>query len=589
MNRQTNRVILWLALAGILFLWWMAQGGAPPWFQSLQSEGAAPPAAEDHEGPHGGRVFTQNGLQAELALLEESEPPEFRLWVWYQGRPVSPGEVRARVTLERLGGFKETFEFKPENDHLSGNGGVKEPHSFDVTLQVQHGGQKASWTFSQVEMRATIDPEMAQEAGIETERAGPARLKSTLTLVGEIGLHERRLAHVVPRVNGVVREVYKYLGDQVRKGDLLALMESRELADAKSALLDALKKAEPVFLDLEREETLHENIGKMLKLLDQKPDLETLDGQLKPMLLGEARALIVPAYAKFLHLSLVYQREKELYAKKISSESDFLLAREQFESARARFHTLREKIEFDSHLTLLNKRHLAEKAELAVLTAEQKLAALGLSDEEIRRFYEREDEEEQRFTEYPLKSPINGEIIEKHLTRGEAVKGVDTVLVIADLSKLWVNIAVPARNLGTVSLGQTVRLREDNLGLEATGRLTYLGSVIDATTRTVTGRVVIDNPKRLWKPRMFVTVELVRGERKVPLAVRVDALQKLRDQDVVFVKYGDQYQARPVEVGEKDRVWAEIKEGLRPGEEYVAKNSFAIKAEIGKSTASHQH
>jgi len=157
------------------------------------------------------------------------------------------------------------------------------------------------------------------------------------------------------------------------------------------------------------------------------------------------------------------------------------------------------------------------------------------------------------------------------------------------LSELWVNIAVPSKELNAVRVGQKVRLREENLNLEATGKLTYIGSMIDETTRTVTGRVVIQNPKRLWKPGMYVTVHLIREEHTVPLAVRAGALQTLRDWNVVFVKYGNQYQARPVELGETDGVWVEIKKGIQPGEEYVSKNSFAVKAEIGKSAATHDH
>lgn len=108
-------------------------------------------------------------------------------------------------------------------------------------------------------------------------------------------------------------------------------------------------------------------------------------------------------------------------------------------------------------------------------------------------------------------------------------------------------------------------------------------------TRTVTGRVVIPNKERALRPGGYVTVELVLGEREVPVAVEPAAIQNFRDWSVVFVKYGTQLEARPLELGENDGNKVEILHGLKAGDEYVAKNSYAVKAEIEKSGAVHSH
>ena len=88
---------------------------------------------------------------------------------------------------------------------------------------------------------------------------------------------------------------------------------------------------------------------------------------------------------------------------------------------------------------------------------------------------------------------------------------------------------------------------------------------------------------------MYVTVELTQASRQVPLVVSVDAIQTIRDWSVVFIKVGNQYEARPLEMGENDGTLVEVLSGLEPGDEYVHKNSFAVKAEIGKSAATHDH
>ena len=75
----------------------------------------------------------------------------------------------------------------------------------------------------------------------------------------------------------------------------------------------------------------------------------------------------------------------------------------------------------------------------------------------------------------------------------------------------------------------------------------------------------------------------------MPVAVRADAIQTLRDWNVVFLQDGEVYQAQPVELGRRDAQWVEILSGIEPGRRYVARNSFVLKADVGKSGASHDH
>jgi membrane fusion protein, heavy metal efflux system len=100
---------------------------------------------------------------------------------------------------------------------------------------------------------------------------------------------------------------------------------------------------------------------------------------------------------------------------------------------------------------------------------------------------------------------------------------------------------------------------------------------------------VLLNPKGVWHPGLPVTVELVSDEVTVPMAILVDALQTLRDAPVVFGRYGDSFEARPVVTGRSDGKMVEITQGLEVGEKYAARNSYVIKADIGKASVSHDH
>ena len=96
-------------------------------------------------------------------------------------------------------------------------------------------------------------------------------------------------------------------------------------------------------------------------------------------------------------------------------------------------------------------------------------------------------------------------------------------------------------------------------------------------------------PGGAWRPGSFVTVRLEQSSANVPLAVPVSAIQTFRDWQVVFVRYGDWFEARPLTLGRSDGEWVEVLSGLKVGDRLAATNSFAVKAEIGKLGATHDH
>jgi cobalt-zinc-cadmium efflux system membrane fusion protein len=537
-------------------------------------------------GKHGGWLFTKNDFQIEVKIFEQGVPPQFRVYSTdSNGKSIDPHEVDLTIQLDRLDRV-DVIRFKPSGDYLLGDKIVVEPHSFDVTITAQWKGPIHEWKFSQIEARAEIHADAIANAGITMATAGPASLHSKLRLTGEIRLNEERVVHIVPRLDGVVKKVFKDLGDRVKKGELLAVLESRELADAKINYLGAIQNSELAKIDLERESLLYENTATMLDLLEQELDLEKVYMDLKNLQIGKSRELLIPAYAKLKLAKSVYLREKNLFKKGISSESEYLLAEEDFKSTQARYIALREKISYDGPWKVRQKQRTMEMEHFNLQTARQKLFALGMSKNEIRNLA---DQEETEFTHHELRSPLEGIIIKKHLTTGEAVKKDDDVFLLADFSDVWVNISIPAKDLKNIKPGQKVLVQDENLGLKARGKLTYLDSIVDEKTRMVTGRVVIPNPKKRWRPGTFVTVEIVIEERTVPLAVPAEAIHTIRDWSVVFVKYGDFFEARPLELGENDGHKVEVLTGLSEGEQFAAHNSFTVKAEIEKTSATHSH
>lgn len=458
--------------------------------------------ASPERGPHGGRLFVEGHFQVEVVIFEEGVPPRFRVYCYEDGKPVDPKEIAVSVELKRLGDRITRFRFEPKGDFLHSDTVVEEPHSFDARVLAEHEGKQYEWEFSQVEARVRLVPEVADTVGIEVETAGATHIQSVLELPGEVALNADRVCQVVPRVSGVIAESRKDLGDRVQAGEVIAVLSSRELADARSRYL----------VHLNREEL--------------------------------ARS--------------TFERTKNLWEQKVSPEKEFLDAQKAFQEAK-----------------------------IERLASSQKLRALGLSENDLSHI---RNNPEGSMTEYELRAPFDGVVITKHMSTGQFVQDNANILGIADLSSVWVDITVYADNLNAVRSGQRVTVTSDSTGLTASGVISYVGPLVGEKSRTAKARLVIENPDGKWRPGMFVTVKLVKEETQVPVAVKTEAVQTLeRFGPSVFVRYGDYYEVRPVELGRSDSHHVEVQKGLSPGEKYASARSFIIKSEMGKEGLSHTH
>jgi membrane fusion protein, heavy metal efflux system len=179
-------------------------------------------------GPHNGRLLEQDDFAVELAIYETGIPPEYRVWLYEDHKPMPPDAAPVEVEIERLGGKRERFTLRPEGDYLRGSGVVAEPHSFNVTVRATRGGKLVEWKFESYEGRTTIAADTARSMGIETAEAGPATLKQGLRLSGVIQADPARVSRVRARYPGIVREISVQPWANVARGALLARVQSNE-------------------------------------------------------------------------------------------------------------------------------------------------------------------------------------------------------------------------------------------------------------------------------------------------------------------------------------------------------------------------
>ena len=341
------------------------------------------------------------------------------------------------------------------------------------------------------EGKIALTDEQIKETGITMQTAGAAHIKSVVTLLGEIRFNEDKTAHVVPRLSGVVESVSANLGQQVKKGQLLAVIASTGLTDYRSDLLSTQKR-----LDLAR---------------------------------------------------VTYQRQKMLSDEGVLAKKDYLQAQE----------ALRE-------------------AEIAVHNAQQKLIALGTNPKAETQAVE--------LTRYEIRAPFDGMIVEKHIALGEAVKEDASIFIISDLSSVWAEMIISAKDLNLVKVGEKVTIKATALDSSAIGMVSYVGALMGEQTRTAKARVTLDNPQMAWRPGLFISVDVAAKEIEAPITVFTDAIQTINDKPVVFIRVSDGFMAQEVKTGLSDGKVTQIVEGLKSGTPYAVNGSFVLKAEHGKSS-----
>ena len=342
------------------------------------------------------------------------------------------------------------------------------------------------------EKKIVFTDEQIKAANMAIESAAAARIRSLLQLPGEIKFNEDRTAHVVPRVAGVVESVPANLGQEVKRGQVLAVLSSAMLSEQRSELQSAQRR------------------------------------------LALART--------------TYEREKKLWQEKISAQQDYLQAEQAM-----------------------------QEAQIAVANANQKLLALGATPGS------------SALGRYELRAPFDGMVVEKHISLGESVKEDASVFTISDLSTVWAEISVAANNLNLVRIGEPVTIRSSAFDQTASGTVSYLGSLVGAQTRTATARVTVTNPQRVWRPGLFVNVELVSSEVEAPVTVSAEAVQTVEGKSTVFLKVPGGFMPQAVQTGRSDGQRVQIVSGLAPGSAYAASGSFVVKSQQGKSSATHTH
>lgn len=351
--------------------------------------------------------------------------------------------------------------------------------------------------------KVAIADKQIDQSKILVQPAQAGLLLTRLRVPGTIIPDRNRVGRVPSKVVGTVAELRKRLGESVRAGEVIAILDSREVADAKSEYLAAI-------VNFRLQETL-------------------------------------------------YQREKTLWEKRVSSEQRLLRA-----DATSREAQVRRDV------------------------AKQKLSALGVGEESIARLANA-GEETTGLERYQIKAPISGRIVEQFVDIGTPMGGegqAHELYAIADLSTVWVELTVSPQDLPLIKEGQHLTIEST---AKSGGTIIFTSPVLNQDTRSARVIASLDNRDGAWRPGSFVNADIAVSESKADLVIPKAALQTIEGQTRVFVRTAEGFVSRQITVGEDDGKAIQVLTGLKAGEPIAVANTFLLKAELGKSEAEHDH
>jgi len=377
-----------------------------------------------------------------------------------------------------------------------GKGGAKDDHAAEGDKHAEHADGKKEEGHAEGEKELTLTSEEAARAGIKVEEIKPQALGETVIVTATIHPDQDRLAHVSPRIEGRITSAPARLGDKVRAGQVLAVLNSVEVGEAHAAWMQAQAELRIAEADFKRAETLN--------------------------------------------------------AEEIIPRKDFLRAQAD-----------------------------RDKAAAVVRNSADRLRLLGGSVAASGN----------AVSGFSVTAPFAGTVIDKKATLGELASPSTPMFTVADLSRVWIQAALPEAALAKVRVGAAAQVTVPAYpGQNFSGTVGHIGAMLDKDSRTVAARIEVANADGRLKPEMFATATIeVGGDKRDVIALPDAAIVLMDGRPTVFTYSQGAYEAMPVEPGERIGGRTVLKSGIKAGDQVVTSGAYALKARKLKSQLGHGH
>jgi len=428
----------------------------------------------------------------------------------------------------------------------------------------------------------TLQTDQVEKIGLKIETVGEMLSDEAMSVAatGVVAPNAYKETPVISLLGGVMRSLSGELGQNVGRGQTVAVIFSDELAASQSRYLALRTEAQ----------TARQNYERTAKLVKINPVSNTDVDQMM--------ARLKTVEAELIENQRRYERTVNLVKIGAASREDLEQATTKLRTSEADVEEAKKRYARSVQVADINpiSRSEFEQAAVKRQTAESDLAAagqrlvlLGLPQARVNALRS----SSQITSEIALTAPVSGTITKRDVNQGEVVEANKELMRVTNLASVWVIAQAYEKDLNALRSGTGASVTTDAYpGRLFRGHVTYIDPNINQETRTAQVRVELDNPGQVLKIGMYVNVAFgstEMAERTVPV-ISSASVQNMNDRQVVFVATDKPniFAVRHVRLGAENNGRIAVLEGLNVGDRIVTEGSFLLRAELLKQNPAHQ-
>ncbi|MFV0387154.1 MAG: efflux RND transporter periplasmic adaptor subunit [Pyrinomonadaceae bacterium] len=423
------------------------------------------------------------------------------------------------------------------------------------------------------EQTITLTDDQLKAAALQVVEVGETLdgVSASAATTGTVRANDYKKTPVITQVSGVVSSVNAELGSYVRRGQTVATISSKELADEQGRYLT-------VKAQLDETEKRYRRALDLAKISEEsRNELDRSTAEYKSLQAKQSEASAnAERMRKLWEIGARSKRDLEV------AESELKQVDANLDDANNRLKRAKQLLEIDparkNEIDQFATAVRSKESELA--SARSRLNVLGISNARISSL----KSASQISPNLSIVSPVSGVVTERIANVNEVVKADGKLAEVTDLSNVWVIGQVYEKDIAKLTVGSGASITSDAFPNELfRGQISYIDPMIDERTRTAQVRVELPNPGEKLKLGMYVSVGFARlggSERTVPL-IPQEAVQKMGNTDYVFVATDtpNTFIVKPVKVGDLKDEYFPVLEGIFVGDRVVTTGSFLLRAE----------
>lgn len=409
-------------------------------------------------------------------------------------------------------------------------------------------------------------------------------LQAVATVAGRVDYDQAQHVNIRVATAGTITKLLVKPGDELKKGELLAVVSSPEVGQSRAELAKRISELKVLTRMVEFQKARYQGVKRLSAAIERGDAPEIIRKEIEEEQVGSAREDLLTAYSE-TKLAQIQLDRIQTAANSGSLPERILTERiTAVETSRAKLTAKLEQILFEAERDSTNAAIALEDGNKQLDLARQKVATL-LGYSSFLDMPSPPESLDENLSTVEIRSPMNGTVEQRVLAETERVAPGDSLFIVADTSTLWIEAQIrePQWQATVLKQGDEIYITSPTLNVaRLPAKVHYVGRQVDPQTNSIPLVATIANDGRL-KPGLFVKVELPMGQTRQCLAITSSALATDSGENFVFVPSPESdhvFLRRDIKIGDQIGDWIEVLSGLSAGDKIAIGGVFYLKSEL---------